>query len=412
MKPANTYSARQLAFQAINDSLKGERYVAQTIQKARENGFDPKELSLAFEIASGAIRFAKRIDWVAEQAANKKKIKLKRKEKALLRLALYQLLFLNSIPNHAAVNESVKIAKQVCHPRFVSFLNALCRKIIASPVEISKDQLDLYYSYPSIFVEMLLCSYGWDQTIEILKAGNQKPTTWIRKRDNTPLPKGVQDCTDAPEHSAKVVDSTILPSLTNNPSYYIQNVTQAHIFHQILQRIPKQPKDILDLCAAPGGKTIFLSDYFPLSNITSNDINKNKIDLLKENCKKYHLCPNITCYKGESYPKKQLFDLVVVDAPCSNSGVFSKRAEARWRYNEKNIDQLVETQKKLLQQAEKLTKDTGHILYTTCSICPRENDAIMKGKDLIGEPVFVLPNHNGWDGGFGALYKPVKNISI
>jgi 16S rRNA (cytosine967-C5)-methyltransferase len=186
-----------------------------------------------------------------------------------------------------------------------------------------------------------------------------------------------------------------LSTITQRSDCTIQNVTQAQLMQRLAQGVQTAPKRILDLCAAPGGKTLMLRDLYPDAWILANDISAKRLERLHENQRKYGMAQQISCLAASDLQTDQLFDLVVVDAPCSNSGVLHKRPEARWRLDQPN--NLQETQRELLTQARRLLAPGGVIWYLTCSILSCEN------QQITGQPgQLILPNSEGWDGGYAA----------
>lgn len=179
--------------------------------------------------------------------------------------------------------------------------------------------------------------------------------------------------------------------------------TQVDVLTQLLNRLPEEPKRILDLCASPGGKTLLLADRFPHAELVANDLSNHKLKRLQENLSSYGVQAEVSCGPGERYRSGEPFDLIVIDAPCSNSGTFNRRAEARWRFSPLALQELEKTQRALVRNAHKNLSSTGHLIYLTCSICPQENDNIVVGLPKVGPSICHLPNSSGWDGGFGCL---------
>jgi len=171
------------------------------------------------------------------------------------------------------------------------------------------------------------------------------------------------------------------------------------------QEIFQKPNSILDLCASPGGKTLLVHDLFPGAKLFANDISEQKMKKLSQNCQKYHLDASLSCCKGEDFVSEQLFDLIMVDAPCSNTGVLSKRPEARWRFSPETFKDLEETQLKLLGHAVTLLSPQGEIWYLTCSILDFENEKLIQQVcqkyDLqVRTQLTIYPSEAGLDGGF------------
>jgi 16S rRNA (cytosine967-C5)-methyltransferase len=196
-----------------------------------------------------------------------------------------------------------------------------------------------------------------------------------------------------------------LEALFASPDFYIQNTTPATLVGRACQGL-NPPKTILDLCAAPGGKSLAVHDLFPSAKLFANDVSPAKLRLLKANFEKYAVEATLTEGKGEDYSTDQLFDLIILDVPCSNSGVLNKRPEARWRLTKKALEDLKVTQLALIERAAKLLAPEATLLYITCSLLKQENEQLMEeackkfGLKKAGYQECILPADGVWDGGF------------
>lgn len=391
-------NSREAAFLALLASLRLEMFVSDSLdQWQKKEQPSPRDFGLAYEIASGSARMALALDYIAENLSEKKKLSLKLKERALVRTAIYQHCFLSRIPLYAIVDETMEIAKKHCHPIFCKFLHALLRRLEKDvpvlPSAKTPHALSISYSYPIFFVEKLLKEHGILMTEEILAAGNQSPTIMARKRGQT-------------FGEMEIVDD--LQKVANSAEYYIQNSTPVALMEDLAQQQASIPGQILDLCASPGGKALMLRDLFPKAKLFANDVSEDKLARLRENFAKYGVEAHLNCGLGEDYPSNELFDLIVLDVPCSNSGVLNKRPEARWRLNPEALKELKSSQLRLLKKAKELLAPGGKIWYLTCSILPEENELLVKEACQsyqleAGKYKRVLPTKEGSDGGFACL---------
>lgn len=174
---------REAAYQALLNAYQEKGFISDTLEQwRREANPAPRDANLAQEIASGTARMAIALDAIAKQLSAKQKLQLKRKERILLQMAIYQHIYMDRIPPHAIVNETVSLAKKHCHPRFIPFLNAVLRKLTENTPELPKGdtatELSLRYAYPLFFVEELIKDYGLDTAKEIMKAENQPPQNY------------------------------------------------------------------------------------------------------------------------------------------------------------------------------------------------------------------------------------------
>jgi 16S rRNA (cytosine967-C5)-methyltransferase len=406
-------TARQASYYALLKAFQGENFI-QNVLEEWDRAVHPStaDYHFAMELSYGVCRWALTLDYLASQFTSKQKLSLKLKEKIILRQALYQCYFMDKVPSYAAVNEAINLAHEHCHPTFVKFLNAILRKASEAKPEFptgdSIPELSIRFSFPEPLVALFVADYGKVEAKRIMEASNIVSPLMVRQRGLTPF-NDLDVVTPMFPSILRVKDSTLLSSIVQSADYYIQNITPAYLIHLMSEVLKKDsPQTILDLCASPGGKLLAVHDQFPKAKLFANDVSEDKIKKLKENCEKYHLSAELSCMRGEEYPLNRQFNLVILDVPCSNTGVLNKRVEARWRQSQDVHNQLPKTQKALLRRAVELLTKEGKIWYMTCSILKKENEELMEWAahelDLrIEFQKTILPNVEGWDGGFGAV---------
>jgi len=383
-------NSREAAYLAVMASVKENQYASDFLDFWKNKGSPSlKDDHLAREIAFGTIQRKLSLDYLAAQLTPQKKLNLKTKELVLLRTALYQYYFMDRIPTYALTNETLQIAKKYCHRTFTAFLNAVLRQLESTKLNLPVDSLSTYYSYPSYFVNQLVNDYGVVKARTILDAGNKPAPVMARRRSTL---YEVELC--------KVSEAAY------SSEYYIQNRTPVELIKELSTSVIK-PQSILDLCASPGGKTILIHDIFPDAKLFANDVSEEKLKRIRDNLQKYTIEAELSCGLGETYPRNRQFDLVIVDAPCSNTGVLNKRAEARWRLSAENMKALEEIQLRLIENASHL----GNLVwYMTCSILKEENERVVqKACQLFGldklEERTILPDENGSDGGYACAVR-------
>ncbi len=387
---------REAAFLALCAVHRNQDLFLSHFLKNWQKGTAPssRDKHLAQELAFGTERRLLTLDAIARKISTRLALPDKLKEKMLLRLSIYQHLFLDRIPPHALVSEMVQLAKKYTDGRFVRFLNAALRRLVEGSWEISKEDKSVFYSYPPLFINKLTEEYGEKSADEMLEAMNAPPVLMARKRWEK------KDAFVAIQSVEKIKD---------DPVYYIQNKTQPTLLTELAEGC--KPKKILDLCSAPGGKLILFQELFPDAKLTANDASEKRLVRLEENLDKYKVSAQITCHRAEEYPQTDKFDLILLDAPCSNSGVLHKRPEARWRIDTRHLKALKEVQWRTLERAVSLLEAGGHIWYMTCSILAEENEEQIKracsSLSLTVErgPFKRLPGKEGWDGGFACSLK-------
>jgi len=384
--------------------------------------------------------------------------------KNLLRLGLYQIFWLDRIPPHAAVHETVEQAKRSGHGHQAGFINAVLRGYLREADEIKKILADmkisqpaLGWSHPEWLVEKWRKNFGEEKTRQLLDWNNTPPKTYARvnalKFSGTCVSPVIFSATK-PASPMQPTGETPVPLLRDagdllarwreeNVEYDFftrdwtgENLAFELKSHPPLNLLPSfragwfylqdpstllapallgaQPGEtILDLCAAPGGKTTFIAQQMHnTGKIIAQDLDQNRLKLVKENCARL----GVTCVEAvlPSTLNSQLstnFDRILVDAPCSNTGVMRRRVDLRWRIIPEEISRLQKTQLELLRQAATKLKPGGVLVYSTCSLEPEENSELVK-QFLAAQPDFkleaerqLLPFADGVDGAYVARLK-------
>jgi len=410
-------SAREAAYMAVVGALRGDSYAADSLHSWRQRNCPlATDARLAQQIAYGSIRMALALDFYAKQLSHRSPGALKISERSLLYCALYQCVYLHRVPLYAIANEGVALAKKYSNRFFASYLNALIRRTAETPIDLPLGSdpraLSVRYSYPLWFVETLIAAYGVTLSEALLSHSNKSGLTMARWRPKEPppyLPRGIRWFSADPCGMASV-EGYALHSVAASTDWYIQNGTTALLIQALHRRI-WQPRAIVDLCAAPGGKLLMVHDLYPQASLWANDFTREKVAILEENCNKYGLSVQRSWGPAELFSSPVPFDLIILDVPCSNSGVLSKRVEARWRLSHTSIQEHLMLQRKLVEHACTLLAPHGEIWYLTCSILPEENELLTNSlcQQLFLEKrieKIILPDENGYDGGYGCALRP------
>jgi 16S rRNA (cytosine967-C5)-methyltransferase len=304
---------------------------------------------------------------------------------AIIQLGLYQLHFLK-LPAHAAVHETVALAKEHASPAEVKFVNAVLRR--ANP-SLEGAPPWIRFSHPEWLWNRWVSRYGMEQTEVLCRWNNQPPPVYVRGTEPWP---GVLEPTPLHPLCYRVIDA---PAFFANPGkYYVQDPSTL-IAVDVLD--PQPGESVLDLCAAPGGKTTYIAQKMQnRGRIVATDSSAARLKLVVENCRRL----GIEIVTVARHVSNETFDRVLVDAPCSNTGVMRRRPDLRWRLEEKEITRLAKVQWELLQTAQQLVKPGGVIVYSTCSLEPEENE------EIIAPTRVTFPPHDGMDGAFVARYSP------
>ncbi len=410
---------------------------------------DERDRRLLAELVNGVLKRTRTLDAALDSILSKPIRKLEKPVQVALRLGLSQVLFLDRVPTRAAVDESVKIVKRK-KPRAAGLVNAVLRRLgdrieetgreefIKSLIEdenpSESEKLGIEYSYSDFFVQQLMEAVEendsrLEKITQILAAGNEAARISLRvnlmraTRDelSTALAKaGVPSepgGTREALHLLGPVNVTTLPGFTEGV-FMVQDETAG----RVAPFLEPEPGDqILDICAAPGGKTTHIFELTDgKAGITAVDISVPRMGELEGNLFRM----GATQVRAISADAKNFcmenmgrFDRVLVDVPCSNSGVLRRRPEARLRLEYKTVRALADKALSLLDSAAAAVRFGGTLVYSTCSILPMENrqvvDAFLKGHasfSLDAEETF-FPRPGGPDGGYMTRLKRSSDIA-
>ena len=420
-------------------------------EKCSQLDWLPRDNNLLTELVNGVIRHRLSLDTLLSFFS---KIPLNKIEPWVLyalRLGLYQIVYLDRIPVSAAINTSVELIKKlVRRTDAVRFTNAILRSIERGIQNKSADEQDvtnlqnaLYrrentwctfqypilpnpdknpfacmaanYSHPEWLIKRWLSRYGKDKTIEICKINNLPPKVFLRLNHKKISPQEFIELlvkngiNSYAINNAVVVDNIAVSEIPgfSQGLFFVQDISAMKVA-QFLK--VEKSNAVLDMCAAPGGKTTHIAELLgDTGRICALDISLKRLQLVQENCLRM-VVRNVSIICGDASegraPFHIKFDRVLIDAPCSNTGVLSRRVEARWRLKEDDINKLAALQYSILKTGAAMLNPGGYLVYSTCSIEPEENQDIIK-KFLNNESQFCLnaeeyylPNMNAGDGGY------------
>lgn len=427
LKLLNDQNPRQIAVQILGQRSSNrftETLLEAAFAKAR---LSPPDRGLCQEIVYGIVRRQKTLDWLIQRKSHRQEQKAMLQN--LLRLGLYQIFWLDKIPAHAAVHETVETAKRLGYGPQAGFVNAVLRGYLRESDETRKLLEELKttnpavgFSHPKWLVEKWQKRFGVEKTGQLLEWNNQPPKIYARvnalKTDAGKLletwrEEGVEyDFVHGdwlPENLAFELKShPLLTSLKsfNDGWFYIQDPSTL-LAPLVLD--PRPGDAILDLCAAPGGKTTFMAQLARNEyRITACDISNERLKLIQENCTRLGLSCVDLIERSTFDTQQSTFNKILIDAPCSNTGVMRRRVDLRWRISPEEITRLRKTQLELLETAAARLKPGGLLVYSTCSLEPEENDEVIKEfltthKDLkLESQRELLPFADGVDGAFVA----------
>lgn len=390
----------------------------------------PADRGLCQELVYGVVRWQSTLDWMISRKTAGRQQKPALQD--LLRLGLYQIFWLDRIPAHAAVNETVEQARHSGYGPQSGFINAILRGYLREAdatrqalADLKQTQPALGYSHPDWLVTRWQSQFGATATQQLLEWNNTPPRTFARINTlkisaEKLLPQWRDEDVEydfiqrdwLPENLIFELKSH--PALANLPSFregkfYIQDPST---LLAVTALSPLPGEIALDLCAAPGGKTTFMAQLMnDTGTIIAGDVSPDRVALIKENCSRLGLSCVHAIASSDAEKRPGGYDRVLVDAPCSNTGVLRRRVDLRWRIKLEEITRLRTTQLSLLTRAAAVTRPGGTLVYSTCSLEPEENNSLVR-EFLGNHPAFRLqqerslqPWTDGVDGAFVATLR-------
>lgn len=367
---------------------------------------EPRERAQVREYVQNILRKRSYLDFLIDHYATIDVTEMKTDLKNILRLGIYDMLFMDSTPDYAAINEAVELGKAKMGSKTGDLINAILRNLQRDIEQLPKPQFKdrtklvaTTFSHPEWLVSRWSSRFGEREAFQLMQANNTRPSFYVRANTmRTTIANfelrmeklGVEfEASDWLPNFYKVqsVQPFIEKGLLKKGICQVQDIA-AGFAPFILD--PQPNEKIYDLCAAPGTKSIMISDLTEgESDILAVDISGERLEKLAESALNFG-AENIKIRRGDilelSLP---LADAVLLDAPCTGTGVLSKRADLRWRRDEEGLKNAVELQDQLLEEAANMVKRGGRLVYSTCSLEPEENMEQVQ-KFLENYPTFEL----------------------
>ncbi len=413
----NSQNPRQIAARVLSQRLTSGEFTENLLETALATArLSPADRGLCHELVCGVVRWQATLDRLIARKTTPGR-EPRPALVNLLRLGLYQIFWLDRIPPHAAVHETVEQAKRSGYVSQSGFINAILRAYLREFDEVKKILADmkisqpaLGWSHPEWLVERWRKNFGDEKTRQLLEWNNTPPKTFARvntlKTDAAKLVErwreenveydfvhrdflggavspltadGAHGVTRPTDFENLAFELKAHPPLNSLGSFragwfYLQDPSTL----LAVRELGAQPGEtILDLCAAPGGKTTFIAQQMNNEGkIVAHDSFADRLKLIRENCTRL----GVTCAEVTATFNFQpsTFNRVLVDAPCSNTGVMRRRVDLRWLIQPPEIERLRATQLVLLNQAATVLKPGGVLVYSTCSLEPVENSELVK----------------------------------
>ena len=412
--------ARRAAFEILREVEAGA--FSSILLAAHEPELKPVDRALTHELVLGVLRWQLWLDKLIEQFAKRSVESLDLPVRLALRLGLYQLRFLERIPAAAAVNESVNLVRSARVSSAAAFVNAVLRRAIresdfdpSSGLD-SLDKLAVETSHPLWLLERWVESFGREEAAAFARANNRVPPTAFRvvEGDKNQIIAQLREGGAVLESSRVAEDAwrvsgatTVVRELAANGQIYLQDEAS----QLAAQTVNIKPGEcVLDLCAAPGGKTTLIAQRAEDNAlVVASDVSEKRLQTVIRLSASHNLTSikSLLLDAAQSLPfENSVFDRILVDAPCSGTGTLRRNPEIRWRLSESDIHELASQQKLFLRNATRVLKPGGQLVYSTCSVERDENEQVIEHflnddrRFTLTKTARLWPQHEGVDGFF------------
>ncbi|HID56180.1 TPA: 16S rRNA (cytosine(967)-C(5))-methyltransferase RsmB [Candidatus Poribacteria bacterium] len=442
---------RRIAYRILTGTLKGGMPKRLIEEAFHRYGLSHHQRAFVAEMVYGTLRWLLKLDWIIDRFLEKPE-KLDRRVRNVLRLGIYQMDFMGSVPEYAAINESVELVKWIFRREpylakpMARLTNAVLRRYqrersrLRFPIldEDPIGHISITQSHPRWLVRRWVERWGTKWTLKLCEANNLLPPITLRanalrcSRDQLLEElKGegleVSSGRYAPE-AVKIEGYPVFERLESFKKglFFLQDEASMLVVHALS---PQVGEFVIDVCAAPGGKTTHIAEMTGnLATVVALDVSGKKLKLIRENCARLGITGVRVRKYDASEPAEDLIgraDRVLVDVPCSNTGVIRRHPDLKWKRSEEDVEKLADLQFRILLASAQYVKRGGVLLYSTCSLEEEENEGVIErflgevkgfetesvadylptsAKELVTDKGFMrsFPHIHGLDGFFAA----------
>ncbi|NLJ78574.1 MAG: 16S rRNA (cytosine(967)-C(5))-methyltransferase RsmB [Tissierellia bacterium] len=404
-------NGRKIALDILMDMGDNGSFSNHVINRYLEGEKSVRDRNLVRELVYGVLENRIYIDYIISRASNIGIEKIQPRVLEILRMGIYQIAFMDRIPDRAAINEAVNLSKWGGHKGISGYVNGVLRNVSRNIERLMKIEvidrehaLSIKYSHPLWMIRRWIEDYGYEFTKQLCKYNNHRPRLNIRTNTIKITRRELRNRLAKYGYTVNETKHAADGLIVENPSaiteieefklgYFFIQDESSMLVAQIAN--PKGNNIVLDLCSAPGGKATHFAELMnDRGKIIGRDIYDHKLRLIDENAARL----GITIIETQKFDAMELdkawigkADYCIVDAPCSGLGIIRRRPEIKWNRNEDDIEDLVRIQSGILDNAKMYIKPDGIIIYSTCTIGRQENIDIVE-EFIHKNPGFELMN--------------------
>ncbi len=388
-------NARELALQTLTDILIDGAYSNHALsEQIEKNELTVQDKNFMTELVYGTLQHEQLLNFYVTPFFNGK---VKAWVRILIQMTLYQMLFLDSVPEHAAISEAVKIAKKRGGQFNGKLVNAILREMTRTPlpsldtIKDEAERLAVETSHPLWLIKLWSKQFGWEKTIQMARANNERVNVTIRvngvRGTREELKQKLESEGIKCEYGNLSQDALVIlkgnvikTKAFEQGWFYVQDESSMLVARALK---PKHHSKVLDTCSAPGGKTTHVAELMrQTGTVYAHDVYEHKIKLIEDNVKRLGLTNVVATLQdattlNERY-ESDSFDAVLVDAPCSGLGILRRHPEVKITKQPSDLDEIMMIQKKILNTVAPLVKVGGTLVYSTCTVNRKENDKMVE----------------------------------
>lgn len=372
---AQVSPARRAAFAILIELERGRNHSDDLLRGRPVAALSPLDRNLATALVLGTLRWQIDLDRRIRPLLKHPNAKLDPEVLIVLRLGAFQLLHMDRIPAHAAIDESVELAKHSGH-RFASgMVNAVLRKLAGSPVAPAAD---FRHAWPAWMVERWTAAYGEETACALCQNGQSQPVLTVRLSGSEVEGELASECIALePGEMLTAARHVVSGEVASTAAFREGRVRIQDEGSQLIAELAPRGNNVLDCCAAPGGKTFILAERNPAAHIIACEANSRRERELRQRLSP--LGPRVECRLADSgaLEDNSVFDVVLADVPCSGTGTLSRNPEIRHRLQPQDLPLQAARQLAILRSALRAVRPGGSAVYSTCSLEPEENEHVV-----------------------------------
>ncbi len=370
--------ARRIAYGVLKAIEKGKGHSDDLLRGKNVTALSESDRHLTTALVLGVLRWQIALDQRIRQLLKHPNAKVDVEVLLALRLGAFQILHMDRIPTHAAIDESVEIAKSAGHKFASGMVNAVLRKLAASSAAYRNAESEVEQGFPAWMIDRWSAHFGGDVTREICRHGQSQPAVTLRiATGDTDAELGAHGIALSPGQLLTAARNVVAGDIMGTAALRDGRIRLQDEGSQLVAELAPRGETILDCCAAPGGKTLILAERNPDARIVACESSPQRMAQLRQRLAAAG--DRVECRLADvtTLEDTSVYDVVLVDVPCSGTGTLGRNPEIRHRLQPAELPRQAERQRAILHAALRAVRPGGKIIYSTCSLEPEENEEVV-----------------------------------